>query len=218
MRASREDEGLRFAGDERSAGEVPARSVLWLCIGSGSLHGSASREAGSDSPVTVALFTRTPNASTSRQSAGRMSPASSRIRSPGTRSLAGSSRTAPERMTFVAFGKSFLRAASACPARYACQNENTPLIKITPTIANPSVAIPCPGSRHSAKNASAAAIHRMIAKKCANSLARVSNSASRATSSTSFAPNSTRRLRASASLSPVSPLFILAKAPATVRR
>jgi hypothetical protein len=46
----------------------------------------------------------------------------------------------------------------------------------------------------------------------------VSNSASRATSSTSFAPNSTRRLRASASLSPVSPLFILAKAPATVRR
>jgi len=212
MRASREDEGLRFAGDERGAGEVPARSVLWLCIGSGSLHGSASREAGSDSPVTVALFTRTPNASTSRQSAGRMSPASSRIRSPGTRSLAGSSRTAPERMTFVAFGKSFLRAA------YACQNENTPLIKITPTIANPSVAIPCPGSRHSAKNASAAAIHRMIAKKCANSLARVSNSASRATSSTSFAPNSTRRLRASASLSPVSPLFILAKAPATVRR
>ena len=38
-----------FASPETS--EVPARSVLRLCIGSGSSHGSASRDAGSDSPV-----------------------------------------------------------------------------------------------------------------------------------------------------------------------
>ena len=110
-----------------------------------------------------------------------------------------------------------MSAANACSARYACQNENTPLITITPTIANPSVAMPCPGSRHSAKNASAAAIHKMIAKKCTNSLANVSSSASCATSSTSFAPNSASRRCASASLSPASPLFRLAKASATVR-
>ena len=95
-----------FASPETS--EVPASSVLRLCIGSGSSHGSASRDAGSDSPVTVALFTRTLNASTRRQSAGRMSPASSRITSPGTSSAAGTCRTAPERTTFVAFGQQFL--------------------------------------------------------------------------------------------------------------
>lgn len=75
--------------------EVLARSVLRLCVSSGSSHGSVSRDAGNDSPVTVALFTRTLNASTRRQSAGRLSPASSRITSPGTNWAAGTCRTRP---------------------------------------------------------------------------------------------------------------------------
>ena len=75
-----------------------------------------------------------------------------------------------------------------------------------------------PGSRHSAKNASAGGNPQNQSQRSAtNSCANVSSSASCATSSTSFVPNSTSRRCASASLSPASPLFRLAKASATVQ-
>ena len=45
--------------------------------------------------MTVALFTRTPNASSSRQSAGTSSPAVRKITSPGTTSSGGITTTTP---------------------------------------------------------------------------------------------------------------------------
>ena len=64
--------------------------------------GSASRALGSDSPVMVALFTRTPKASISRQSAGTSSPSASRITSPGTSSADGQlPMTTPSRSAFT---------------------------------------------------------------------------------------------------------------------
>ena len=60
-----------------------------------SLSGAAwrSRETGLASPVNVALFTRTPNASSNRQSAGTSSPAERKITSPGTTSSDGMTTT-----------------------------------------------------------------------------------------------------------------------------
>jgi hypothetical protein len=64
---------------------------------SSSADTSASRDTARASPVTVALFTRTLNASISRQSAGTLSPALNRITSPGTTSSDGITVTTPSR-------------------------------------------------------------------------------------------------------------------------
>lgn len=60
--------------------------------------GSILRALGRDSPVTVAVFTRSAKASTSRQSAGTRLPSSSSTMSPGTRSVARSSTVSPPRL------------------------------------------------------------------------------------------------------------------------
>jgi len=49
--------------------DVPASTTLFACKTVSASHGPASRPCGDDSPVTVELSTRTPNASMSRQSA-----------------------------------------------------------------------------------------------------------------------------------------------------
>ncbi len=77
--------------------DVPARSTFRLCSRSAASEGRTSRDTGRDSPVTVALFTRTPNPSTSRQSAGTSSPAVRQMTSPGTTSSDGITTTAPSR-------------------------------------------------------------------------------------------------------------------------
>ena len=68
----REYQRLCFTARHRRAGQqdVPASQQVRLPVA-----GRASRETGRASPVIVALLTRTPNASTSRQSAGTSSPA-----------------------------------------------------------------------------------------------------------------------------------------------
>ena len=81
--------------------DVPASRMFLLRINSSSVLGLVSLACGNDSPVTVALFTRTPKASIRRQSAGTSSPSSSRITSPGTTSGAGISSTLPSRNAFT---------------------------------------------------------------------------------------------------------------------
>ena len=71
--------------------------------------------------------------------------------------------------------------------------------------------MPWPGSKWSARKASAAPIHRMIAKKWVNSRAKLSSSGSRPTSSTWFGPNSARRRAASAAARPAAVVFRLAR-------
>ena len=177
--------------------------------------GSGERALGSDSPVTVAVFTRSPKASITRQSAGTLSPSSSSTTSPGTSSDAGNCTMAPARSAFTRSGSSRRNAATARSALYSCQKENRPLIRMTQRIATPRRPMPSPGWSQSAVNASAAASQRMIAKKCVNSRARRSHSRSRATSSRRFGPNSASRRAASGADRPSALLFRLARAPST---
>jgi hypothetical protein len=53
-------------------------------------------------------------------------------------------------------GKIAERNFSLRSALYSCQKEKTPLIRMTPTMATPSHAMPWPASKYSASNASAA--------------------------------------------------------------
>ena len=156
-----------FASPETT--EVPASSTLSARRISSSAEGPTLRALGSGSPVTVERLARTPFASTSRQSAGTSSPSWSTTMSPGTSFSAGSWTTDPSRTVFTWWGRSFSRASSARSARYPCQKEKTPLTRITPRIAKPSVRIPSPGASCSATKASPAANQRMIARKWKNS-------------------------------------------------
>ena len=122
--------------------EVPASSTLRLRSRSVSTEGRASRDTGRASPVTVALLTRTPKPSTSRQSAGTSSPAVRKMTSPGTTSSDASTTVVPFRSALTWCGSRRCSAAIVSSARYSCQNEKAPLIAITATIAAASVAMP----------------------------------------------------------------------------
>ena len=163
----------------------------------------------------IALSTRTPNASMSRQSAEIWSPCSSTTMSPGTSCSIGSWTTLPSRTMAACCGSSWRSAASVCSARCSCQNENTALTRITTTMAYPTFAIPSPGALHSAKNASAAATHRISAKKWVSPWRKRSSGCSRRSSSTRLGPNSRSRRRASAVDRPCGVLFRLARASAS---
>jgi hypothetical protein len=146
--------------------------------------GSILRALGRDSPVTVAVFTRSAKASTSRQSAGTRLPSSSSTMSPGTRPLASISTISPPRCAFTFCGSNWRSAATARSALYSCKKEKMPLMTMTPTMATPRRAMPWPGSKCSARNASVAPAQRMMAKKWVNSRAKPRSRCSRPTSST----------------------------------
>ena len=174
--------------------------------------GSVLRALGRDSPVTVAVLTRNAKASTSRQSAGTRLPSSSSTMSPGTRSVASISTTSPLRCTFTFCGSNWRSAATARSALYSCQKEKIPLMMMTPTIATPKLAMPWPGSKCSARNASTAPAQRMRAKKWVNSRAKLRSRCSRRNSSTWLGPNSSNRRAASACARPAREVFRLARA------
>ena len=96
----------------------------------------------------------------------------------------------PSRMTLTCCGSSLRRAAMARSARYSCQKENEPLIRMTATMATPSCHMPSPGLRDSAKKASPAASHRIKAKKCVNSRRKRRHCASPPTASMQLPPYS----------------------------
>ena len=94
VHAGREDERLCFAGHHDRAGQQDVAAVQQVTFGVGA---ACHARPAAASPVTVALFTRTPNASSSRQSAGTSSPALRKITSPGTTSSDGMTTTEPSR-------------------------------------------------------------------------------------------------------------------------
>jgi hypothetical protein len=99
--------------------------------------------------------------------------------------------------------------------RCSCQNENNPLITMTPTTAYPICAIPWPGSNHSAVKASAAATHRITENSWTNSLAKCSSGCRREIFSIRLGPHSARRRLASADDSPSLVLPTLSSASST---
>ncbi len=198
--------------------EVPVSRMFLLWINSSASEGSASRALGRDSPVIVAVLTRTPNASISRQSAGMLSPCSRSTTSPGTSWVTASDVALPSRIAFTSCGSSLSSVASVCSARYSCQKENRPLTTITPMTTPPTFAMPWPGALHSPTNASAAASHRITAKKWKNSLRKRSQSGWPATFSTWLGPNSRNRFSASATDNPCGALRRLAMDSATESR
>jgi hypothetical protein len=129
---------LRFAGGQRRAGEqdVAASQQVILVADAG-----VPRHRPGFS-VTVALFTRTPNASSTRQSAGTSSPALNRITSPARVSSAGSTTTVALALRSHLMRQQRCSAAIVSSARYSCQKEKRPLTTITPAIAAASVASP----------------------------------------------------------------------------
>ncbi len=124
---------MAFASPEIS--EVPACRTSRRNATCSSLVVVMSRALGRDSPVSVAVLTRTPKASIRRQSAGTSSPAASSTTSPGTSSATGSCTARPSRNAVVWRGSRLRSAASAFSARYSCQNENRPLTMMTPSTA-----------------------------------------------------------------------------------
>jgi hypothetical protein len=192
--------------------DVPASTTLRLERRSSPETSRASLSLAADSPVTVASLTRSPRVSVTRQSAGTWSPSCSRTISPGTSCCAVNCTATPLRTTVTCAGNNLLSAAIARSARYSCQNENTPLIRITTMIAAASSAMPVFGSRHSATSASTAASHRISAKKLVNCLSRRHHSRSCSMVSRRLAPYSASRRAASAAVSPCGPLFRLASA------
>jgi len=124
---------IAFASPEIS--EVPACRMSRRKAACSSGSAAALRAIGLDSPVRLAVLTRTPNASIRRQSAGTSSPAASSTTSPGTSSATGNCTARPSRKAVVCCGSRLRNAASAFSARYSCQNENSPLIRITPSTA-----------------------------------------------------------------------------------
>jgi len=121
---------------------VPASRMFFACSDDSSPLASLLRALARDSPVTVAVFTRSPNASITRQSAATKSPSSTRVTSPGTSSSAGISTISPPRSALTICGRSWRSAATARSALYSCQKEKQPLTTMTPTIAMPRWAMP----------------------------------------------------------------------------
>ena len=195
---------------------VPASTTLRLASRFSPAVSRASLSLAIDSPVMVASLMRNPCASMTRQSAGTWSPSCSRMMSPGTSSSAASCNASPSRKTMTFAGNSFASAVIARSARYSCQNENTPLIRMTPTIAAANGPSPESGSRHCATSARAAASHRISAKKLVNCTSSRSHGGACWIFSRRLPPYSAHRRAASADTSPCRLLFRLASAASTL--
>ena len=87
--------------------------------------GASSLVTGSDSPVSGASSQWREWFSTSRASAGILSPASSTSTSPGTSSFDAISRSSPPRSTVIIGVSMLFKASSARSARYSWTNPST---------------------------------------------------------------------------------------------
>ena len=110
--------------------------------------GSHGRRAGSLSPVSGALFTASSWASTSRQSAGTASPASSTTTSPGTTSRTGDLLALPvaQHPAQCAAPSPAASPPSARPSTPA-RNRSTAFSSTTPRIATASCRLPTSSGR-----------------------------------------------------------------------
>jgi len=99
--------------------EVPAKIRFGRSISLIPSRREASADflTGNASPVKLALFTLNPYSSTTRASAGILSPSDKINKSPGTRSLAEIFTSTPSLMTRAVSGKIFFKLAMACSVR-----------------------------------------------------------------------------------------------------
>ena len=169
------------------------RSVMGTFSRSSPMSGSL--KTGCDSPVSALWSTRSPAARRSCPSAGTWSPSSSSPTSPGTRSAVGTRRSSPSRRTVISLGRRSCSASTARSARYSWKKLNTPLITMTPKMAQPSSGKP-------AGKAKAPPTHRSTAKKLVNWSASRMRRGRPATRSSRLAPPAARRRAASPTVSP----------------
>ena len=102
---------------------------------SSSPRAAGAFSTGSDSPVSDDSWTRSPVSSKSLPSAGTRFPASSITTSPGTNSLAETSRTWPSLRTFTVGADSCFRATIALSARYSWPKPRAALSTIMTAMA-----------------------------------------------------------------------------------
>ena len=104
----------------------PKTMLLWSAIPASSSSGAPSLETGVLSPVRADSATRSAIDSSTRASAGSVSPSSSRRTSPGTSSAVGTIRCSPSRSTRAVGADMAASAATACSARLSCTKPSTP--------------------------------------------------------------------------------------------
>ena len=104
--------------------------------------GSPTRPTAELSPVSGALFTERPCASTTRQSADTASPASRTTRSPGTSAADGSSTRSPSRSTRQTCGTIAWSVCAVRSAEYSWAKPITAFSTTTPRMANASWRLP----------------------------------------------------------------------------
>ena len=107
------------------ATDVPANITLGRSrsLRPGRIDASAVFRAATASPVSEALLTRSPYSSTTRASAGMLSPSARINKSPGTTSLAGICTSVPSRIICAYDGRRCRNFSMACSARCSRQYE-----------------------------------------------------------------------------------------------
>src|ERR1051326_2869024 len=167
---------------------------------SGAAQAAVLFDASPDSPVSAASSVRKLTDSSSRPSAGILSPALSRITSPGTSSRAGISVSSPSRSSDLLGAASWRSASMERSARYSCTAPNITENSTMAAIATASA--PWPKSEESA-----AAISRTIISTFLNWASSNAYGETRCAACNSFGPYSTNRRSASVLLSPSRVVF-----------
>ena len=119
--------------------EVPAKTMFGRSssVNPSRNEASAVLRDGVASPVRVESLVRRPNSSTTRLSAGTLSPSARTSTSPGTTLRARISTSTLSRITSACAGSSFLSAPTACSARNSRQKEKPALIRTTIQMTTP---------------------------------------------------------------------------------
>ena len=117
--------------------------MLCLCRSFRVSAGSpACLETASDSPVRMDSFTASPAACISALSAGTLSPASSRTKSPQTSSRAGMVCHLPSRHAVAVGAVRLRRDSSVCSVRYSCKKPRIALSRTMRIMVTASVISP----------------------------------------------------------------------------
>ena len=194
---------------------------MLMTASSSSRMGSSVLRTASDSPVRAMLLVESSYWRMRRASALTLSPSSSTMRSPGTRSAAATTVTSPSRTTLALAGTSFCSASVAFSARYSWKKPMTPLSSTTPMMATVTLMLSWraePVDSMAATNTSSAATSSMMANRLVN-WSRKRKMMGRLTLAGSVLwPCCARRLKASSSVSPAGELPKTSKTCSSGRR
>ena len=147
------------------------RFGMLMVASSSSMIGSAVLRTASDSPVRAMLLVESSYCRTRRASALMLSPSSSTMTSPGTRSVAATMVTSPSRMTLAFDGTSFCSASVAFSARYSWKKPMVALSSTTARIAMVTLMLSCrlaPVESMAAMKTRSAATSSMMANRLVN--------------------------------------------------